>query len=221
MFTILAIRNGQATAIADPNRAQSTQPMLRELSPTPPKQSNMSTLVTSPSNVRAITSSNSFDSKSSIGNFCGRYHMSAEAAKLFSTLQESPLPQCQEVCRRGWSADGIARIGGHRCGRFSCSNHLFSCNSRGLLRRQPCKWPLVNRSQRLRGQPPHQPKRRLICSQNSGMYWRHVAIYHIFAAILAILPEQLRFLVRTIVIERQLSAISVRQRSVDQRAGRS
>lgn len=142
--------------------------MLRELSPTPPKQSHMSALVTSPSNGRAITSSNSFDSKSSIGNFCGRYHMSAEAAKLFSTLQESPLPPCPEVCRRGWSADGIARIGRHRHGRFSCSNHLFSCNSPGSLRRQPCKLLQVSRSQRLRGQPQRQPKRRLICSQNSG-----------------------------------------------------
>lgn len=40
---------------------------------------------------RVLTSSNSFDSKSHIPAFAS-YHMSAEAAKLFATLQQSPLP---------------------------------------------------------------------------------------------------------------------------------
>jgi hypothetical protein len=40
---------------------------------------------------RVLTSSNSFDSKSQIPSFSA-YHMSAEAAKLFATLQQSPLP---------------------------------------------------------------------------------------------------------------------------------
>jgi serine/threonine-protein kinase SIK2 len=40
---------------------------------------------------RILTSSNSFDSKSNIPNF-SPFHMSAEAARLFQTLQQSPLP---------------------------------------------------------------------------------------------------------------------------------
>lgn len=41
--------------------------------------------------MRVLTSSNSFDLKSNPAALC-RFHMSAEAAKLFETLQESPLP---------------------------------------------------------------------------------------------------------------------------------
>lgn len=43
---------------------------------------------------RILTSSNSFDSKSNITNF-SPFHMSAEAARLFQTLQQSPLPLLQ------------------------------------------------------------------------------------------------------------------------------
>lgn len=54
--------------------------------------------------MRAITSSNSFDLKSNPAALPVRYQMSAEAAKLFETLQESPLPlpsadTNEEVCR--------------------------------------------------------------------------------------------------------------------------
>lgn len=42
--------------------------------------------------MRTISTSNSFDSKSSIPNFGNRFQMSAEATKLFQTLQQSPLP---------------------------------------------------------------------------------------------------------------------------------
>ena len=42
--------------------------------------------------IRMLTSSNSFDLKSNPAALCGRFQMSAEAAKLFNTLQESPLP---------------------------------------------------------------------------------------------------------------------------------
>lgn len=45
---------------------------------------------------RILTSSNSFDSKAQIPNF-STYHMSAEAAKLFATLQQSPLPLQTDV----------------------------------------------------------------------------------------------------------------------------
>lgn len=41
--------------------------------------------------MRVLTSSNSFDLKSNPSALC-RFNMSAEAAKLFETLQESPLP---------------------------------------------------------------------------------------------------------------------------------
>jgi hypothetical protein len=41
---------------------------------------------------RVLTSSSSFDSKSNIPNFSS-FNMSAEAARLFQTLQQSPLPQ--------------------------------------------------------------------------------------------------------------------------------
>lgn len=40
---------------------------------------------------KTLTSSTSFDSKSNIPNFSA-YQMSAEAARLFQTLQQSPLP---------------------------------------------------------------------------------------------------------------------------------
>lgn len=42
--------------------------------------------------MRVITSSNSFDLKSNPAALANRFQMSAEAAKLFETLQESPLP---------------------------------------------------------------------------------------------------------------------------------
>lgn len=47
-------------------------------------------------NQRILTSSNSFDSKAPSPNF-PTYHMSAEAAKLFATLQQSPLPLQTDV----------------------------------------------------------------------------------------------------------------------------
>lgn len=55
--------------------------------PPPPPSSQISP------HARALTSSNSFDSKSNqpVTNF-GMYNMSAEAARLFQTLQQSPLP---------------------------------------------------------------------------------------------------------------------------------
>lgn len=79
----------QATAIADTNQTPvshkrnpvemvaSTQPKRHAISPMP---------------IRMLTSSNSFDMKSNPAALLGRFQMSAEAAKLFNTLQESPLP---------------------------------------------------------------------------------------------------------------------------------
>lgn len=64
-----------------------------ELGTTPPKHANgLSTLPPQQPQMRTISSSNSFDSKSSIPNFGHRFQMSAEATKLFQTLQQSPLP---------------------------------------------------------------------------------------------------------------------------------
>lgn len=65
-----------------------------ELGSTPPKHS---TPAIPPPQLRALSTSNSFDSKSSIPNFCNRFQMSAEATKLFNTLQQSPLPLNAEV----------------------------------------------------------------------------------------------------------------------------
>lgn len=86
----------QATAVADPNRVQSSKPTNMELGTTPPKHSTTNGLSTlppqPPQQMRTISTSNSFDSKSNIPSFCHRYQMSAEATKLFQTLQQSPLP---------------------------------------------------------------------------------------------------------------------------------
>lgn len=96
VYTMIA-NSYQATAVADPSRAQSTKPTNMELSSTPPKHpsNGMSTLPSG--QFRALSTSNSFDSKSNIPNFNGRYQMSAEATKLFNTLQQSPLPVNSEV----------------------------------------------------------------------------------------------------------------------------
>lgn len=81
----------KATAISgDPNRhisAASVNPI--ELGP--------SNNLAAPG--RTLTSSNSFDSKSNLStNFQPTFQMSAEASKLFHTLQQSPLPpSSQEV----------------------------------------------------------------------------------------------------------------------------
>ncbi|XP_031635678.1 serine/threonine-protein kinase par-1 isoform X2 [Contarinia nasturtii] len=85
----------QATAVVtDPIRAQSTKPTTMELGTTPPKHpsNGLSAQPPPPPQFRALSTSNSFDSKSSIPNFCHRFQMSAEASKLFYTLQQSPLP---------------------------------------------------------------------------------------------------------------------------------
>lgn len=66
-----------------------------ELGTTPPKHptsNGLSTLPPQQPQMRTISTSNSFDSKSSIPNFSQRFQMSAEATKLFQTLQQSPLP---------------------------------------------------------------------------------------------------------------------------------
>lgn len=68
-----------------------------ELSSTPPKPNVITSTATSPQNFRVLTTSSSFDSKSNIPNFCNRFQMSAEATKLFNTLQQSPLPINAEV----------------------------------------------------------------------------------------------------------------------------
>lgn len=50
-----------------------------------------------PMTSRALTSSNSFDSKSNLPKFSAGFYMSAEATKLFNTLQQSPLPLINDV----------------------------------------------------------------------------------------------------------------------------
>lgn len=62
---------------------------------TPPK--NVTSVQAPPPQFRVLTSSNSFDSKSNLPSFAARFHMSAEATKLFNTLQQSPLPPGSEV----------------------------------------------------------------------------------------------------------------------------
>lgn len=88
----------QATAVADPGRVPSNPSTAMELGTTPPQQQHM---IVPPPPVpppfRVLTNSNSFDSKSNIPNFSGRFYMSAEATKLFNTLQQSPLPINSEV----------------------------------------------------------------------------------------------------------------------------
>lgn len=86
----------QATAVADPCRIQSTQPTAMELSSTPPKHTPIMPSTSPSAQLRVLTTSNSFDSKSNIPNFA-RFQMSAEATKLFNTLQQSPLPINPEV----------------------------------------------------------------------------------------------------------------------------
>lgn len=88
----------KATAVADPGRVQSNPSTAMELGTTPPQQQHM--IVPPPPvppPLRVLTTSNSFDSKSNIPNFSGRFYMSAEATKLFNTLQQSPLPINTEV----------------------------------------------------------------------------------------------------------------------------
>ncbi|XP_037050148.1 serine/threonine-protein kinase SIK2 isoform X2 [Bradysia coprophila] len=83
----------QATAVADPTRLSNNPTMDIASNPsntaiqshsTPPPPS------TTPS--RILTSSNSFDSKSNMAGFAAGFYMSAEATRLFNTLQQSPLP---------------------------------------------------------------------------------------------------------------------------------
>lgn len=90
--------NFQATAVADPNRTQTTKPTNMELGSTQPMHPMNGVTTLPPPQMRALSTSNSFDSKSSIPNFCNRFQMSAEATKLFQTLQQSPLPIGGEVC---------------------------------------------------------------------------------------------------------------------------
>ncbi|XP_055302042.1 serine/threonine-protein kinase SIK1 isoform X2 [Sitodiplosis mosellana] len=87
----------QATAVADPNRTQTIKPANMELSSTPPKHPSNGLSALPPNQFRALSTSTSFDSKSSIPNFCSRFQMSAEASKLFHTLQQSPLPLNSET----------------------------------------------------------------------------------------------------------------------------
>lgn len=98
MWLTQSLHHFQATAVADPNRAaQSTKPTNMELSSTPPKHSSNGMSSLPPGQFRALSTSNSFDSKSNIANFNSRFQMSAEATKLFNTLQQSPLPVNSEV----------------------------------------------------------------------------------------------------------------------------
>lgn len=83
--------------MADPGRVQNNSSTAMELGTTPPQQQH---IIVPPPPVpppfRVLTTSNSFDSKSNIPNF-SRFYMSAEATKLFNTLQQSPLPINSEV----------------------------------------------------------------------------------------------------------------------------
>lgn len=79
----------QATAIADGSQtpvAHKRNPV-EVVASTQPKRHAISAMP-----MRVLTSSNSFDLKSNPTALMGRFQMSAEAAKLFETLQESPLP---------------------------------------------------------------------------------------------------------------------------------
>lgn len=67
-------------------------PTSNGLSTLPPPQSSQQQQQPPPPQMHTLSNSNSFDSKSSIPNFCQRFQMSAEATKLFQTLQQSPLP---------------------------------------------------------------------------------------------------------------------------------
>lgn len=89
--------------MADPNRTQTTKPTTMELSSTPPKHPLNGLSALPPTQFRALSTSTSFDSKSSIPNFCTRFQMSAEASKLFHTLQQSPLPLNSEVSHYNFS----------------------------------------------------------------------------------------------------------------------
>ncbi|XP_055910115.1 serine/threonine-protein kinase SIK2 isoform X2 [Eupeodes corollae] len=75
----------QATAISDPSRNFATLE---------PGRQSSSTSVGCSGQSRSLTLSNSFDSKSNLSNnFPMGFQMSAEATKLFYTLQQSPLPE--------------------------------------------------------------------------------------------------------------------------------
>lgn len=86
------VRYLKATAIADGNQtpvSHKRNPV--EMVPPPPStQPKRHAISAMP--LRVLTSSNSFDLKSNPAALLGRFQMSAEAAKLFETLQESPLP---------------------------------------------------------------------------------------------------------------------------------
>lgn len=69
--------------------ASNQPPLQSHPIPPPPPPS------TTPS--RILTSSNSFDSKSNMAGFAAGFYMSAEATRLFNTLQQSPLPLVSDV----------------------------------------------------------------------------------------------------------------------------
>lgn len=94
----------QATAVSENRPPNAPTPM--ELSSTPPTQQHINALA-APS-YRALTSSNSFDSKSNVPNLSGRFFMSPEATKLFNTLQQSPLPINAEPRANGQSSTSPA-----------------------------------------------------------------------------------------------------------------
>lgn len=76
----------QATAISDPSRHLPVGE--------PNRQSSSSTIVGHTGQSRSLTLSNCFDLKSNLSNdFPMGFQMSAEATKLFYTLQQSPLPE--------------------------------------------------------------------------------------------------------------------------------
>lgn len=52
---------------------------------------------------RILTTSNSFDSKSNMAGFAAGFYMSAEATRLFNTLQQSPLPLVSDVITHCWN----------------------------------------------------------------------------------------------------------------------
>ncbi|XP_055840590.1 serine/threonine-protein kinase SIK2 isoform X2 [Episyrphus balteatus] len=104
----------QATAISDPSRHFSTLE--------PGRQSSSSSVVGSTGQSRSLTLSNSFDSKSNLSNnFPMGFQMSAEATKLFYTLQQSPLP---EVCDIGESS------------RFLSPNQVYQTHLHGTSTEQ-------------------------------------------------------------------------------------
>lgn len=89
----------QATAVADPTRL-SNNPTMDVVSTPPTIQPHPTSTPPPPPSTtpsRILTSSNSFDSKSNMAGFAAGFYMSAEATRLFNTLQQSPLPLVSDV----------------------------------------------------------------------------------------------------------------------------